>query len=120
LRPEVAPPSSLSTTASPSISDLSTSKTANRLGDRREPIREVRAVAAPDLRALAQVADKNAETVMLHFVQPTGSGGRAINERGLAWAYEPDRRDPSSPAPQPFEPADVPDTLDPAPVTPDA
>ena len=58
-------------------------QTANRLGDRREPIGEVRAAAAPDLRALAQLADEDAEAIMLDFVQPTGSGGRAINERGF-------------------------------------
>ena len=88
-------PSSISTTASPSISALPHRQTANRLGDRREPIGEVRAASAPDLRALAQLADKNSETVMLDFVQPTGSGGRAINERGFAWADEADRRESS-------------------------
>jgi hypothetical protein len=67
-------------------------QTANRLGDRREPIGEVRAAAAPDLRALAQLADEDSEAIMLDFVQPTGSGRRAINERRFAWADEADRR----------------------------
>jgi hypothetical protein len=48
-----------------------------------------------DLRALAQLADKNPETVMLHFVQPTGSNGRAVDECGFARADETDHRDSS-------------------------
>jgi hypothetical protein len=47
---------------------------------------------APDLDAFALLADEDAEAVMLDFVQPTGSGGRAINERGFAGADEADRR----------------------------
>jgi hypothetical protein len=61
----------------------------NRLGDRREPIGEVRAAPTPDLRALVQLADKDAEAVMLDFVQPTGSGGGTVDERGFARADEP-------------------------------
>jgi hypothetical protein len=68
-------------------------QTANLLGDRREPIREVRATAAPDLRALAQLADKNPKTIMLYLMQPAVSGERTVDERGLARADETDRRD---------------------------
>ena len=51
------------------------------------------AATAPDLHLpLALLAGKNPETVMLDFVQPTGSGGRAINQYGLAWADEADCR----------------------------
>ena len=64
---------------------------ANRLGDRREAIGEVRAAAAPDLGALAVFAREDAETVVLDFVQPAGSGGRAIDQDGLARADEADR-----------------------------
>jgi hypothetical protein len=67
-------------------------QTANRLGDRREPIGEVRAATAPHLGALTELADEDAEAVMLDFVQPAGSGRRAINERRLARADEADRR----------------------------
>ena len=70
---------------------------ANRVGDRREPIGEIRAAATPDLRALAQFADKDSEAVMLDLVQPAGSGGRAIDQDGLARANEADGRI-SSPA----------------------
>ena len=50
---------------------------ANRLGD---PYRSVRsAPRRPQTLALSpSFADKNPETVMVDFVQPTGSGGRAI------------------------------------------
>jgi hypothetical protein len=68
---------------------------ANRLGDRREPIRKVRAAAAPDHRALAELAGEDAEAVMLDLVQPTGTGGRTIDERGLARAEETGRRESS-------------------------
>jgi hypothetical protein len=51
------------------------------------------AATAPDLHLpLALLAGKNPETVMLDFVQPTGSGGRAIDQYGLAWADEADCR----------------------------
>jgi hypothetical protein len=45
-------------------------------------ISEVRAATPPDLRALAQLAHKNPETVMLHFVQPAGR--RADDQRAQA------------------------------------
>jgi hypothetical protein len=68
-------------------------ETANRLGDRRKPVGEVRAAAAPDLDALALLAGEDAETVMLDLVQPARSGGRAIGERGLARVNEADLAD---------------------------
>ena len=84
-------PSSRCTTASPSISAIPTDRppTASAIV---EPIGEVRAAAAPHLGAVTELADEDAEAVMLDFVQPTGSGRRAINERGFAWADEADRR----------------------------
>jgi hypothetical protein len=45
---------------------------------------EVRAAAAPDISALAQLAGKNPKTVVPHLVQPAGSGGRAIDQCRLA------------------------------------
>jgi hypothetical protein len=65
-------------------------ETANHLGDRRESSGEVRAAAAPDVSALAQLAGKDPEAVVLHLVQPTGSGGRAMSERGLTRPDEAD------------------------------
>jgi hypothetical protein len=66
------------------------------------------AAATPDLRARAQLADKDPEAVMLDFVQPTGSGGGTVDERGFARADETDRRE-SSPAGRGGAP-DVPQT----------
>jgi hypothetical protein len=65
---------------------------ANRLGDCREPIGEVRAASAPDVRQFEPFAGEDAEAVVFHFVQPTGSGGRAIDQNGLTRAHEADRR----------------------------
>jgi hypothetical protein len=95
--PKSLRPSSMSTTASPSIGGSSAGRPRNRLGDCREPIREVGAAAAPDFSALAQLAGKNPEAIVFHLMQPAGSGGRAIGERGLARANEADWRI-SSPA----------------------
>jgi hypothetical protein len=33
--------------------------------------------------ALAQLADKNPETITLHFVQPAGPGGRTVDQHRL-------------------------------------
>ena len=57
---------------------------ANRLGDRREPMRKVRASAAPDHRTLALLAGKDAEAVVLHLMQPARSCGRIRNEGRIA------------------------------------
>jgi hypothetical protein len=65
---------------------------ANRLGDGRESIGEVRPASAPDLHPLALLAGEDSEAVMLDLVQPAGSGGRAIGERRFARADEADRR----------------------------
>ena len=53
-------------------------------------MRSLLCVAAPDLHTLALFAGEDAETVVLHFVQPTWPGGRVIGERGLARADEAD------------------------------
>ena len=65
---------------------------AHRLGDPGEAIGEVRAAPAPHVDALASLASKNAEPVVFDFMQPPGSGGRMIDERGLARADEAERR----------------------------
>ena len=97
----MALPATVTTSSQPSptgsASGLAAGVTANRPGDRREPIGEVRAAATPDLRTLTQLADKDSEAVMLDFLQPAGSGGRVIGERRFARADETDRRE-SSPA----------------------
>jgi hypothetical protein len=54
----------------------------NRPEPLRRHLRVVRAATPPDLRALAQLAHKNPETVMLHFVQPAGR--RADDQRAQA------------------------------------
>jgi hypothetical protein len=64
---------------------------ANRLRYPRGAIREVGAASAPDLDALALLQGEDAETVVLDLVPPAGSGGRAIDKRGLARADEADR-----------------------------
>jgi len=79
-------------TASPSMMASSALEAANRFGDCREPIGEVRAASAPDLDALDLLAGEDAKTVMLDLMQPSGSDGRPIDERGLAWANETGRR----------------------------
>jgi hypothetical protein len=63
-------------------------ETASRLGDRRETVSEVRAATAPNLDAFALLQGEDAEAVLLDLVQPPGSGGRAVDERGLARAEE--------------------------------
>jgi len=47
---------------------------ANRLGDHRESIREVRAALGPDLDPAALLRGKNAEAVMLDLVQQPEPG----------------------------------------------
>jgi hypothetical protein len=64
-------PSSLSTTAPPSISALPTLR-PRTAGDGREPIDEVCAASALDHDALALFTGEDAEAVMLHLVQPAG------------------------------------------------
>ena len=56
---------------------------ANRVGDPLKTIREVGAAAAPELHLLALLAGEDAEAVVLDFVQPAGTGGRAMRR---AWA----------------------------------
>jgi hypothetical protein len=55
-------------------------QTANSLGDRREPIGEVSASAAPDLHPLTLLAGKDAEAIVLHLVQPAQAGWREGDE----------------------------------------
>jgi hypothetical protein len=64
---------------------------AHRLRDPGKAVREVGAASAPDQDALALFAGQDAKAVVLDLVQPAGSGGRAIGERGLARANEADR-----------------------------
>ena len=45
---------------------------------------EVRAAATPDLDALALLAGKDAEAVVLHLMQPARSCGRIRNEGRIA------------------------------------
>ena len=44
-------------------------------------VREAGTAAAPDLDALALLPSEDAKAVMLHLMQPSGAGGRAIDER---------------------------------------
>ena len=70
----------------------SRTEATNRLGDRRESIGEVRAAPTPNLDAPALLAGENAESVVLHLVQPARSSWRAIDQRGFAGADEASRR----------------------------
>ena len=45
----------------------------------------------------ARFGGQDPETVMLHFVEPAGAGGRTVDERGLARANEAGQRDASPP-----------------------
>src|SRR6516164_5560116 len=73
-------------------------KGPNRLRDPRELVRVVRAVSGPDRNALALLAGKDAEAVVLHFMQPARSCGRIRNEGRIAgpdetgWKAPPRRR----------------------------
>ena len=58
------------------------------LGDRREAIGEVGAATAPELDALALLADESAEPIVLDLVQPARSRWRPIGEGGLARSNE--------------------------------
>jgi hypothetical protein len=70
---------------------------ANRVGYPLKTIREVGAASAQDLNLLALFPGEDAEAIVLDFVQPSWSDGRAIHERGFARADEPRRRAPSQP-----------------------
>ena len=61
------------TSASPPLRS-SPSKAADRLGDRRQPAGEVRAVAAPQRDTFAVLAGEEPVAVVLDFVQPAGTG----------------------------------------------
>ena len=63
---------------------------ADRFGDRREPVGEVRSASAPDWDAGTLLAGEDPETVVLDLAQLADAGGRLIDERRLARADEAD------------------------------
>ena len=91
VRAEVAPPIGSERHRLAVDQGLGAVKAGNRLGDPCKAIREVGAASAPDLDAFTLPEGEDAKAVVFDLMQPAGTGGRVINERGFTRTDEADR-----------------------------